>query len=136
MSAIEVQKYLAKAEDFLDAVELLTDSADHRVSMALLAVHSAISYGDALWVGLGNERLTNTDHRTRKSALSGSLNQLRYDDVRGLKHLESLIGNKTRIAYSAEIVTEGMAADMAIHATRFAKWANQAGVALKIEGWR
>lgn len=136
MSAIEVQRYLLKAGDFLDSMKLLADSADHRVSMALLAVHCAISYGDALWIGLGNERSAAIDHRTRKSELLGLLNHLKYRDVHGLKHLDNLIGNKTRIAYSPDILTERMAADMAIHAVRFANWANQTGAALNIEGWR
>jgi hypothetical protein len=136
MSALEVQSYLAKAEDFLDSVKLLADSTDHRISMALLAVHCAISFGDALWVGLGNERLAATNHRSRRSELLGALNRIQYNDVHGLKHLDTLISNKTRIAYSADLLTGKMAADMAIHAIRFSKWANQTGAALNIEGWR
>ncbi len=136
MAAVDVQQYLAKAEDFLDGMKLLAGSVDHRTSMALLAVHSAISYGDALWIGLGNESTARKDHRTRRSELEALLKKLRYDDVQGLRHLENLISNKTRIAYSADQLHEKMAADMTRHAERFAIWANRTGVALGVDGWR
>ena len=136
MSAIEVRSYLAKAEDFLDGMKFFAGSADHRVSMALLAVHSAISYGDALWVGLGNENKATASHINRKIELEKLLNQIGYKDIQGLKHLDSLIGNKTKIAYSADLLTEKTVTDMAIHAQRFANWAARAANALDAEGWR
>lgn len=136
MSAIEVRNYLAKADDFLDGMKFFADSAEHRVSMALLAVHSAISYGDALWIALGNENKAATSHSSRKSELEKLLKQLGYKQIRGLKHLDSLIGNKTRIAYSPDLLTEKTAVEVSVHAQRFANWANQTAIALDVQGWR
>lgn len=136
MSVIEVRDYLAKADDFLDGMKLFSGSAEHRTSMALLAVHSAISYGDALWIGLGQKRTASTNHKNRKSELKDLLSQLKHSDIGGLSHLDKLIGNKTKIAYSANILTEKMAVEMVDHAQKFSTWANKVGVALSIKGWR
>jgi len=53
MSAIQVEHYLKRAADFSYVVLLLRGDASHRYSSALLAIHSAISYSDALRIGLG-----------------------------------------------------------------------------------
>jgi hypothetical protein len=59
MPAAHVQSYLTKARDFLKGMNLPENLAERecRYSSALLAIHCAISYSDALRVGLG-ERLS------------------------------------------------------------------------------
>ena len=59
MGAVQVQHYLGRARDFLKGMELLKDDlAEFKHSSALLGIHGAISYCDALRVGLGSENLS------------------------------------------------------------------------------
>jgi hypothetical protein len=138
MQVVRMRVYLAKARDFLDGMKLSSELAESecRASSALLAVHSAISYGDALWVGLGQKETAAQGHKSRAPRLKKLLNERSYPRQQGLMHLERLLGYKTNVAYSDTSVTEKQVKVMIDHALRFSTWANTVGSELKIEGWR
>ena len=65
MANAEVQCFLSRARDFLKGMELLKDDlAEYRNSSALLGIHAAISYGDALRVGMGNRKLSSDEQKS------------------------------------------------------------------------
>jgi hypothetical protein len=138
MRAIEVQTYLAKATDFLDGMKFFAEAQDqrYRYSSVLLAVHSAISYGDALSLGLGRISTASQNHRSRVAELRKLLVERQYKSLNGLNHFESLLRDKTDVAYTSKRITEKQASALIDHAQRFSIWANTVGSALKIEGWR
>jgi len=129
-----------KARDFLRGMDLPEDlvESECRHSSALLAIHSAISYSDALRVGLGEGigELVSSDHKAAASKLEKLLNQKKYDKRQGVRHLERLIGKKNSVAYTPEVLTEEAVKAMIEQAQRFSVWAETTGSYLKIEGWR
>jgi hypothetical protein len=138
MHAVQVQAYLARANDFFNCMKFFADARDpeFRYSSVLLAIHSAISYGDALCVGLGKTETSSQDHKLRVFALRKLLNERKYKTQQGLKHFENLLRDKTDVAYSWKNITEKQAIAMVDQAHKFSVWANTAGNELKIEGWR
>jgi hypothetical protein len=117
-----VTRHQAQAEELLGAMKLLMDDlASYKSAVALLAVHSAIAFNDAVL-----ERLTGSvpkrkehaeGHRQTKKACSR-----KKIDAAGVQHLERLIASKTSYSY-AGMVDEKRAQDAALKAQRFAHWA-------------
>jgi hypothetical protein len=105
-------------------------------SASLLAIHSAISYADALRVGLGDLRLASEDHRSSVESLQRLLAERRFEDMSGIKNLRDLVSRKSQVAYGDERLNFRASALLATKAERFAIWANRVGFSLKIEGWR
>jgi len=96
MQAIKVEHYLKRAADFSYVVLLLRGDASHRYSSALLAIHAAISYSDALRIGLGDTKLGRDDHNRAAEALKEILPVGSLSDETGLGHLRYLLSNKLR----------------------------------------
>jgi len=112
----------AQAEELLSAMKLLMDDVvSYKSAVALLAVHSAIAYNDAVLERLGAGASRNQDHADghRKTKVACSKNKI---DSAGLQHLERLIGNKTAYSYRG-IVNAKSAQDAADKAEKFANWA-------------
>jgi hypothetical protein len=137
MGAVQVQHYLGRARDFLKGMDLLQgDLAEYRFSSALLGIHGAISYCDALRIGLGSQRVSSDDHGSAAEELKSLLSARKYEKLQGVDRLGKLLSRKSRIAYTADAVRENEIKDIVVQADRFASWAEDAGKALKIEGWK
>jgi hypothetical protein len=136
MAVMHVQTYLSRARDFLEGFNLLRDDLDEfRFSSALLGIHCAISYSDALRTGMGCENVSSDDHRSAAEDLKKRLNEgRRLENQRGVEHLKSLLSKKSRIEYASETARRDEVEDIAKHARRFADWAEKTGRALKIWG--
>jgi hypothetical protein len=136
MAAIEVQHYLNRARDFFRGADLLKDDLDgYKHSSALLGIHAAISYCDAIRIGLGGERLSSDDHVTAVEELRSQLAMRKTDARDGPNRLQRLVGCKTKVAYGP--VQSGLDfAKIVQDAQRFAAWAESIGKTLRIEGWR
>jgi len=136
MIAVEVQQYRNRVKDFLDGMNYLQDDLDaFAYSSALLGIHGAISYADALRIGLGSKKLSSDDHSRAASKLKSLLDSHRFEQQQGVKHFKLLLSRKSRISYAAEPVRKNEAEDIVKRAKRFADWAEETGKALKIEGW-
>jgi hypothetical protein len=135
MQAVRVEHYLRRANDFLDGMRLTNLDDSFLASSALLAIHSAVSYSDALRTGLGDTDLASDDHKRALDGLQRLLPK-RIEDRSGLTQLQELLKNKSTVAYGSRRLTEAELKGMANRAERFARWANAVGHALKIEGWR
>ena len=136
MVAVQVQHYRGRAQDFLEGMKFLKDDlAGFRYSCALLGIHGAISYCDALRIGLGSETVSSDDHGKAATDLRSLLSAQRVERPQGLGHLEKLLGKKSRIAYAREASDVGDIEQIVQHAERFAAWAEKLGKALRIKGW-
>ncbi len=136
MAFVDAQSYLARARDFLKGMQLLQDDlTDYRSSSALLGIHSAISYSDALRTGLGSADVASDDHGSAAQELKRLLAARKFDRLQGTDRLGKLLGMKSRVEYSAETLKETTAKQIIDQAERFAAWAEEAGARLQIEGW-
>jgi hypothetical protein len=136
MANAEVQCFLSRARGFLKGMELLKDDlAEYRNSSALLGIHAAISYGDALRVGMGNTKLSSDDHQSAVSDLKSMLAARKYEKPQGADRLGRLVSQKSKIVYSADSPTEFAIKQIVDQAQRFAYWAEETGKKLPIEGW-
>ena len=136
MAAVEVQHYLSRARDFFEGMKFLRDDLDaFKFSSALLGIHCAISYCDALRTGMGSTKVSSDDHSSATNNLKSLLASRRFEGQQGLHHLERLLSKKSSVAYASEVAREVQVEDIVKRAERFAKWAEETGRTLKIEGW-
>ena len=136
MISVEVQHYLDRARDFLEGMNLLKEDLDvFGFSSSLLGIHCAISYCDALRIGLGSSRVSSDDHLSAARDLKSLLASRRFEKLQGADRLGKLLSEKSRIAYAPDLASENEIKLIHQHAERFAAWAEEAGKALRIEGW-
>jgi hypothetical protein len=136
MDALRVEHHLRRADDFLEGTRFTTDDASVANSSALLAIHSALSYNDALRAGLGAAKLSANDHSSVVNDMDRLIPPNRIRDRSGLEQLKILLAKKSAVAYGdGRIAAQDMKA-LTTRAERFARWANNIAKELKIEGWR
>ncbi|MGH9600106.1 MAG: hypothetical protein ACRD27_09590 [Terracidiphilus sp.] len=136
MSVTQVQHFLGRARDFLKGMDLLKeDLAEYRFSSALLGIHGAISYCDALRTGLGSGKLSSEDHQSAAGELRSLLAARRSERQQGADRLEKLLSKKSRIAYARDATGDAEIKLIVQQAERFAAWAESTGKELRIEGW-
>jgi virulence-associated protein VapD len=144
MIGLEVQHYLGRARDFLQGMNVLAieeiyelndEIAKFKDSLALLGIHCAVSYSDALRTGLGCTDVSSEDHRNAASDLKSRLASRKFENLQGADRLGKLLSKKNLITYAAERATESEIKDIVLQAQRFSAWAEEAGKALRIEGW-
>lgn len=105
---------------------LMDDVASYKSAVALLAVHSAIAFNDAV-----SEKLSGTVHKGQDHSTASSKTKLacvkNKIDTSGIKHLEYLLSKKTEYSYSG-IVDQETAAYAADKAEKFSNWTYRSGV--------
>jgi hypothetical protein len=117
--------YHRRATQLADAMKLCQDDLSAYASAAaLLAVHSAISYSDAVLIGLGGARPRGENHREAITALKRACTGAGVD-LRGIVHLRKLLGSKTDISYGEQQVDNERIAALCIAAERFETWAER-----------
>ncbi|HZB87951.1 MAG TPA: hypothetical protein VE291_04775 [Terracidiphilus sp.] len=122
MGTADLGTYHRRAVQLADAMKLCQDDLPAYASAAgLLAVHSAISYSDAVLIGLGGKRPRGEDHRQAAAALKRACTQTRIDQ-RGIRHLETLLSAKAEIAYGERETTQDRIKALCITAERFRAW--------------
>lgn len=117
-----VTTHQAQAEELLRAMKLLMDDVvAYKSAVALLAVHSAIAYNDAVLERLTGSAYKGQDHSeaARKTRAVCAKKKI---DATGVQHIEKLVAKKTSYSYCG-IVDASSAQDAAMKATRFADWA-------------
>ena len=117
--------YYRRARQLASAMNLCQDDLSAYASAAaLLAVHSAISYSDALLIELGGTRPRGENHREAVTALKRACTKAKIDQ-HGIKHFESLVSAKTDISYGDKPVNEIRIAALCEAAKRFETWAER-----------
>lgn len=87
----------AQAEELISAMKrLMDDAAAYKSAVALLAVHSAIAFNDAVSERLTGKAHKGQDHSTasRETRSACVKNKI---DTSGIKHLDYLLSKKNRI---------------------------------------
>jgi len=117
--------YYRRATQLAGAMKLCQDYLPAYASAAvLLAVHSAISYSDALLIGLGNARPRGESHREAVTALKGTCTKAGIDH-HGITHLQRLLSAKTDISYGDKQIEDEKVTALCIAAERFEVWAER-----------
>jgi len=136
MAAADVQKFLNRARDFRSGLDLLHGDLDaFGYSAALLGIHGAISYADALRTGMGSKSLSSDSHGQAARELESLLGFRKFDPQQGIRHLKQLLAAKSRISYAAATVRKNEIEEVVKRAARFADWAEETGKVLQIGGW-
>jgi hypothetical protein len=136
MQAVQVQHYIRRATDFLEGMKLTRTDEPYWNSSALLAIHSAVSYSDALRVGLGDQKLAADDHNKAADALQNVLPSKTPGDQTGLAHFRYLLSKKHLVTYGDRRLEHTDYETLFTRAERFAQWADKIGSQLNIEGWQ
>jgi hypothetical protein len=117
--------YHRRGAQFASAMKLCQDDLPSYASAAaLLAVHSAISYSDALLIGLGNARPRGENHQEAITALKRACTVARIDH-QGIAHLQRLLSVKTDISYGEKQADDERITALCIAAERFQVWAER-----------
>lgn len=117
--------YYRRAVQLADAMKLCRDDLrTYAAAVALLAVHSAISYSDAVLIGLSKTRPRGENHRAAISALKQACTRAKIDPG-GIVHFEKLVRVKTDISYGDQRVSDEKAEALSISAERFQTWAER-----------
>jgi hypothetical protein len=117
--------YYRRATQLADAMTLCQDDLSAYASgAALMAVHSAISYSDAVLIRLSGARPRGENHREAITALKRACSRSKIDH-RGITHLDKLMGAKTDISYGEKQVDNERIAALCIAAERFRVWAER-----------
>jgi len=135
MDTVKVRHYIDRAADFYAGQDLMRNDELFRNSSALLAIHSAISYSDALRVGLGDEALYADDHRQALAALRELLLTRGLPDMTGFAHFEYLISMKSFVSYGERRLDANRQRLIAMRAERFVNWVSEIARRLRLEGW-
>jgi hypothetical protein len=116
--------FLERANHLSAARKLVADDADYTSALALLAVHSAISWNDAVSMRLVGNVVKGEDHMRavvllEKQCASRKMNR------DGFKHLRKLIQEKSKVSYGDQRTTPDAALALAVNSERFERWARQ-----------
>ncbi len=123
MDEIRVRVHLGRALQLADAMNLCHDGMETYASaVGLLAVHSAISFGDAVLVRLTGQRSHSQDHRKAVDAITDACRKakIRTD---GIKHLDKLVNAKTDVSYGDKEMEKQTVQVLYVAAGRFQAWA-------------
>jgi hypothetical protein len=91
---------------------------------ALLAVHSAIAYNDAVQIMLTGKRSQFEDHRRALKPTMSACQNARIDP-KGIEQLRILLGAKTDVSYVDKLVEAQIAFRLCTAADRFEAWAQR-----------
>ena len=117
--------YYRRATQLADAMKLCReDLSAYASAAALLAVHSAISYSDALLIRLSDTRPRGENHREAISALKRACTKAKIDQ-HGIKHFQNLVSAKTDVSYGEKRVDDERVEALCITAERFQVWAER-----------
>ncbi len=119
---MSVEIFVARARELRTARDLVKDDAEYSSATALLAVHSALSLNDALLVQWTGKWTKGSSHQDAVNRTDRECNKRRIETT-GLKHLRSLISEKSDISYGNKRVSHSTALGLAEAAKRFEAWA-------------
>jgi hypothetical protein len=124
VSPIATQQYIEKADHFLQGMKLLVDDIPaYRTGIGLLAIHSAVSLGDAITIGITGRRGKYQDHDRAARELGKICASHGVSNTKGIDHLSWLLGWKNAVAYEHHRI-DNQAVLMAVDkAERFNAWA-------------
>jgi hypothetical protein len=125
MDEIRIRVHHDRALQLADAMNLCYDGVESYASaVALLAVHSAISFSDAVLIRLTGQRSRSADRRKAVDAITAACKKARIQ-MDGVKHLDKLVSAKTDVSYGDKGVDEQTVKVLYVAAGRFQAWAER-----------
>jgi hypothetical protein len=126
MDEIRIRIHHDRALQLANAMKLCHDDmAAYGSAVALLAVHSAISYNDAVLIRLTGQRSRSQNHRLAIVAIRKACKKKRNIQTEAIKHLDKLVGAKNDVAYGDEEVDSQKIEFLYVAAERFQAWAER-----------
>lgn len=123
MDEIRIRVHHDRALQLADAMNLCHDGMESYASaVALLAVHSAISFSDAVLIRLTGKRSYSKNHRKAIDAITRACKKAQIE-VGGIKHLDKLVSAKTDVSYGDKGVDKQAVNALYVAAGRFQAWA-------------
>ena len=117
--------YHRRARQLAGAMKLCQDDlAAYASAAVLLAVHSAISYNDAILIGFGGARPRGESHREAIIALKRTCTKAGIDH-QGITHFQRLLSAKTDISYGEKQIDDERVTALCMAAERFQTWAER-----------
>lgn len=117
-------QFIEKADHFFQAMKLAADDLEsYRTSVALLAVHSAISLNDAIATAVTGDKSKHQDHSEAAADLEKISTKLGVGNLNGVLHFRWLLQEKSRIAYGRERLDDAFIRLSITRAERFHAWA-------------
>ncbi len=123
MDEISIGVYQSRAVELASAMKLCgAVDPGYPAAVALLAVHCAIAFQDALQIKLTGHRSRAQDHMQAVRDITKACTMKRVDTA-GIKHLQRLVTAKTDVSYGERQVTKEQAEMLRVFAERFQSWA-------------
>jgi hypothetical protein len=118
-------KYLAKADRFRADAENMAQLRDDFSGngVAVLCVHAAIAYGDAIAILVAGKKSKSGDHREAASFLSSVVPIRSITDKGAIRAFQSLLNRKDEVSYADDLIDESAAAVLLDRLRTFARWA-------------
>lgn len=104
----------------------------HAPALAILGVHAAIAYADALCIHLGGRKSTSSDHGAGLRLLKATMGSRLSPQIE--RSTQRLMAEKDRFEYQGYVATMGEAAALFAKAERFGTWADQVLVSMRRAG--
>ena len=122
MDEISVSVYHGRALQLANAMKLCwADSSSYAAAAALLAVHSAISYNDALLIKLTGKRPRGRDHKQAVKAIITACDKAAIPRA-GIQHLKELVDAKSEVSYGEEEADNERIHVLCLAAEQFYRW--------------
>jgi|SRR5271165_3064034 len=123
MGGISVRVYQDRGLQLAKAMRLCRyNQPAYPSAAALLAVHSAIAYNDAVQIKLTGQRSRTQDHTQAVAAIKRACGTAKIEP-RGIEHLRKLLSTKTDVSYGDKEVDNHLADALCVAADRFEAWA-------------
>jgi hypothetical protein len=123
MGEISDRVYRDRGSQLAKAMRLCRDNHPaYPSAAALLAVHSAIAYNDAVQIKLTGNRSRSQDHGQAIAAIRRACGTAKIEP-RGAAHLGKLLSMKTDVSYGDKEVDKQLADTLCVAADRFEAWA-------------
>jgi hypothetical protein len=116
-----IDVFLERGNQLAESRKLMEDSSDYTAALALVAVHSAIAFNDALLVKLSGKHLPTADHMTAVKRTRAQCVRMKIA-TDGLQHLQKLIAAKTNISYGEKRTSIETAIALSVASERFETW--------------
>ncbi len=115
--------YLETAEELYSGAEQAV-AESNQTAAAVLIVHAAIAYTDALTIKFGSAKSAGEYHGQAADLLRQILH-LSSADEKAIKRFDKLIGEKTKVSYTGLTPTSSKVSSMMKDLTRYRDWARE-----------
>ena len=120
-------KYLTKANRFKADAENMAQLSDEFSGngVAVLCVHAAIAYGDAIAILAAGKKSKSGDHRDAAPFLSSVVPIRTAEDKAAIRAFQAILNRKDEVSYADDIIDESEAAALLERLRTFARWTDK-----------